>query len=127
MTEIIRYCMSKEEHEGDNVFKVCRPNIMGNPFTYLPKKQTKFKNLIKVKSREDAVRLYEPYFDSMVTTNPTFQAEWDRMFSAYLKYDKIYIGCFCDESEPCHGDIIIKKLRQRAIKQMLNNLSLTNN
>lgn len=125
MAEIIRYCLTSEEHDGENVFKVCRPNIMGNPFTFLPKSKTKCKNLIRVKTRDEAVELYSPYFDAMVKKDKRFKAEFDRMFDAYLKYDVIYIGCFCHKDENCHGDIIAKKLKQRAVKQMLSNLDIT--
>lgn len=116
--------MSTEDHCGENAFEVCMPNIMGNPFTHLPKSITKFKDLIKVKTRDEAIDLYEPYFDSMLKTNENFKAEFDRMYEAYLKYDIVYIGCFCKDNERCHGDIIAKKLKQRAIKQMLQNLNV---
>ena len=124
MAEIIRYCLTSEEHDGENVFKVCRPEIMGNPFTFLPKSKTKYKNLVKVKTRDEAIDLYEPYFDAMIKKDKRFKAEWDKMFDAYLKYDIVYIGCFCSKGERCHGDIIAKKLKQRAIKQMLKNLDI---
>ena len=124
MAEIIRYCLTSEEHDGENVFKVCRPEIMGNPFTFLPKSKTKNKNLVKVKTRDEAMDLYEPYFDAMIKKDKRFKAEWDKMFDAYLKYDTVYIGCFCGKGERCHGDIIAKKLKQRAIKQMLKNLDI---
>lgn len=124
MAEIKRYCMSMEDHYGENAFEVCRPNIMGNPFTHLPKSKTKFKNLIKVKTRDEAVDLYEPYFDSMLRTNEAFRKEFDRMFEAYLNYETVYIGCFCQKGEKCHGDIIAKKLKQRAIKYMLQKLNV---
>lgn len=125
MAEIIRYSLTNEEHEGENAFKVCRPSIMGNPFTHLPKNKTKSKGLVKVKTRDEAVDLYGPYFDAMIKKDKRFKDEWDRMFDAYLKYDTIYIGCFCHKDEKCHGDIIAKKLKQRAIKQMLKNLDIT--
>ena len=95
MAEILRYCLTSEEHNGENVFKVCRPEIMGNPFTFLPKSKTKNKNLVKVKTRDEAIDLYEPYFDAMIKKDKRFKAEWDKMFDAYLKYDTVYIGCFC--------------------------------
>lgn len=122
MSEAIRYCLTKEEHHGENVFNICRPNIMGNPFTHLSK--TKAKNTIKVKSRSEAIKLYAIYFDSMIKSDEEFQKEWKRMFNAYVKFDKIYLGCFCENDEECHGDIIIKKLRQKAVKQMLANLKI---
>ena len=75
MAEIIRYCLTSEEHDGENVFKVCRPEIMGNPFTFLPKSKTKNKNLVKVKTRDEAIDLYEPYFDAMIKNRLNIQLE----------------------------------------------------
>lgn len=120
MAKIIRYCKLNEEHSGENVFDVSRPNIFGNPFTHIKSKETKA--LVKVKTREEAISLYEPYFESMINNNENFRLEWDRMFEMYNKYDVIYIGCYCHLNEECHSDIIIKKLRQRVMKEMIKSV-----
>lgn len=124
MCEIKRYCMSMEDHYGENVFEVCYPNIMGNPFTEVPKSKCKFKNLIKVKDKDEAIKLYEVYFNSMLKINSEFKNEFDRIYSAYLKFDVIYLGCFCKETEVCHSDVIIKKIKQRSVKEILKNLNI---
>lgn len=122
MAKIIRYCKLTEEHNGDNAFDVSRPNIFGNPFTHIKNKETK--SLVKVKTREEAISLYESYFDTMILTNDVFRKEWDRLYEAFHKFDIVYIGCFCKLNESCHGDIIIKKLRQRVVKEMVNKAKL---
>lgn len=124
MSKIIRYCKLTEEHYGDNVFDVSRPNIFGNPYTHIKNKETKAQ--VKVATREEAIRLYDPYFDKMLESEDEvgdlFRAEWDRMYDAYKKYDEIYIGCYCKLDEDCHGDIIRKKLIQRSMKEKLDNI-----
>ena len=124
MAKIIRYCKLKEEHNGPNCFDVSRPNIFGNPYTHIKNKETKA--LIKVQSRDEAIRLYDPYFENMLKDDSEvgdrFRMEWDRMYEAYKTYDDIYIGCFCHENEKCHGDVIAKKLIQRSMKEKLKEL-----
>lgn len=124
MSKVIRYCKLTEEHYGDNVFDVSRPNIFGNPYTHIKNKETKAQ--VKVATREEAIRLYDPYFDKMLESEDEvgdlFRAEWDRMYDAYKKYDEIYIGCYCKLDEDCHGDIIRKKLIQRSMKEKLDNI-----
>lgn len=124
MSKIIRYCKLTEEHYGDNVFDVSRPNIFGNPYTHIKSKETKAQ--VKVATREEAISLYDPYFDAMLKSEDDvgdlFRAEWDRMYEAYKKYDEIYIGCYCKLNEDCHGDIIRKKLIQRSMKEKLDEI-----
>lgn len=120
MAKIIRYCVMEEEHNGENVFKVHRPFPFGNPYTHIKNKETKA--LIKVSSREEAIRLYEPYFDKMVQFDENFKNEWNRLIDAYYNFDTVYIGCYCKLNESCHSDIIIKKLRQYVMKQHIASL-----
>lgn len=127
MAKIIRYCKLQEEHVGDNCFDVSRPNIFGNPYTHIKNRNTLAS--VKVKSREEAIELYSPYFDKMLADNTKygdiFREEWDKMYNAYKTYDEIYLGCFCKLDENCHADIIAKKLQQRSIKEKIAKLRET--
>ena len=124
MAKITRYCKLKEEHSGPNAFDISRPNIFGNPYTHLKNRQTKA--MVKVKNRDEAIDLYDPYFDNVLKdeteVGQRFREEWDRMYEAYKTYDEIFIGCYCHTDERCHGDIIIKKLVQRSMKEKLNKI-----
>ena len=124
MAKITRYCKLKEEHSGPNAFDISRPNIFGNPYTHIKNRQTKA--MVKVKNRDEAIDLYDPYFDNMLKdeteVGQRFREEWDRMYEAYKTYDEIFIGCYCHTDERCHGDIIIKKLVQRSMKEKLNKI-----
>ena len=125
MAKITRYCKLKEEHSGPNAFDISRPNIFGNPYTHIKNRQTKA--MVKVKNRDEAIDLYDPYFDNMLKdeteVGQRFREEWDRMYEAYLKYPTIYIGCYCDvEKQRCHSEVIVKKLVQRSMKEKLKKI-----
>ena len=120
MAVIKRFCVLEEEHNGDNVFLIHRPYIFGNPYTHIKNKETKA--LVTVKDREEAIRLYEPYFDKMLEYDENFKKEWEKLVNAYHNYDEIYIGCYCSLKETCHANIIIKKLNQYILKEYLKKL-----
>lgn len=122
MAKVIRYCIKDETHDGDNNFLIHRPYIFSNPFTHIKDKKTKAKYVVG--SREEAIELYEEYFDTMLETSPKFKAEWDKLYDAYKKYDEIFIGCYCYTNESCHGDIIIEKLKRRSIKDILKSFKM---
>lgn len=120
MSRVIRYCKLEEEHSGENSFDISRPNPLGNPYTHIKSKKTLATYVVK--NRDEAIALYSDYFDYMLRISPKFRDAWDKLYEAYQKYDIIYIGCYCHRNENCHGDIIIKKLKQRAMKEMIDKL-----
>ncbi len=120
MGKITRYCVLKEEHIGENAFRVHRGFILGNPYTHIKNKETKA--LIKVKTREEAIERYKRYFDASLKLNPEFKEEFEKMVDACMKYDEVWIGCYCDINEPCHGDFIVDKLKQECRKRMIKKL-----
>lgn len=120
MAKIIRYCKTQEQHYGDNVFDVSRPNILGNPYTHIKDRETKA--LVKVKNRDEAIDLYGPYFDKMYETDTFFKDEVDRMYEAIKNNNTIYIGCYCKTEERCHSDVIIQKMNQRMMREVLSNI-----
>ena len=120
MAKVIRYSIKNETHTGENNFLIHRPFIFSNPFTHIKDKNTKAKYVVS--SREEAIDLYKDYFDTMLMTSPKFKEEWDKMYEAYKTFDEIYIGCYCRTTEPCHGDVIIEKLKRRSIKEMMEQI-----
>ncbi len=128
MAKIIRYCKANEEHSGDNVFDVCRPSVLGNPYTHIKDRETKA--LIKVKTREDAINLYKKYFNSMMTSTDkeakVFQQAFYKIVEAYKKYDIVYVGCFCKKNESCHADFIVDEVIKSVVKENIKNM-LQNN
>ena len=119
MARAERVCKIDNDMQGDNVFDVSRPNTLSNPFTHIKEKKTLAKRVAK--TREEAIKLYEEYFDRMIAKEDSeFRKEFDRMYDAYLNNDVIYIKCYCKPTENCHGDYIIKKLRQRLVKSKID-------
>lgn len=117
MSQIKRYCVLKEEHEGPNAFRVHRGYILGNPYTYIKNKKTKAE--VAVDTREEAIDRYERYFEQSLKLNPEFKKEFDRMVDVCMRYDVVYVGCYCAMNETCHADYIIKRLRQECNKRMV--------
>ena len=120
MSQIKRYCVLKEEHNGDNAFRVHHGYILGNPYTHIKDKTTKA--MVIVKTREEAIDRYERYFEESLKLNPEFKQEFERMVDACMQYDEIWVGCYCGEQESCHADYIIKRLRQECTKRMIKNV-----
>lgn len=127
MSKINRYCVLKEEHNGENAFRVHRGYILGNPYTHIKNKETKA--MIKVKTRDEAIDRYERYFEQSLKLNPEFKTEFERIVDACMNYEEVWIGCYCELSERCHGDYIIKRVtqecRKRMIQKALENRELT--
>lgn len=120
MTKIRRYCVLEEEHNGENAFKVHRPFKLGNPYTHIKNKQTQA--LVITEDREEAINLYEPYFDTMIKVDKDFKDEFLKIVDACHKFDEIYIGCYCKLNETCHSDIIIKKLNRYLLKETIQKM-----
>ena len=89
MSKIIRYCKTKEEHSGDNSFDICRPYIFGNPYTHIKDRDTLAS--IKVKTRDEAIKAYDAYFDAMLKdeteAGDRFREEWDKMVKRAMEAD----------------------------------------
>lgn len=119
MAKIIRYCLNDESHLGDNAVSVARPSIFGNPYTHIKNRETLA--LIKVKNRDEAIDLYDKYFDVMCQEDESFKQAWDNLYEKYKNNDCLYLGCYCHLDERCHVDVIAKKLRSRGILEMIEN------
>lgn len=110
---IIVYNMHQEEHEGPNSFNISRDSILGNPFTHL-KGNTRAKKVVK--TREDAIRLYSQYFDEVYENDENFKLCIDYIYEKFKNGEDVYLGCYC-APQPCHGDVIKRKLESRLMKE----------
>lgn len=68
-----------------------RPEKWSNPFPIRPDR-----------SREEAVRLFEKW----IRNKPEMLADLDEL-------DGKVLGCWCDEEELCHGDVLIKLIEEK--------------
>lgn len=103
-----------EEYFGDNVYLIHRPYILGNPYTHIRNKETKA--MFIVPTREEAIKRYSHYFDVMYGRNIEFTQVIDEIYSKYRNGEEILLGCYC-HPQPCHGEVIIKKLQSRLLKE----------
>lgn len=114
---IRRFNVMDEEYFGDNVYLIHRPFILSNPYTHIKDKQTKA--MFVVKTREEAIERYSHYYDIMYGKNIKFTQEIDEIYEKYRRGEDILLGCYCSLKEECHGDIIMKKLQGRLVKEKL--------
>ena len=89
-------------------------SILGNPYTHLPVKDTKA--MFQCKTREEAIEKYSEYFDIMYGNNIEFTKIIDEMYEKYKNGEDLFLECYC-KPQPCHGDIIAKKLQEMLIKE----------
>ena len=110
------YNREKEDYSMlDNNYPIYRGvSILGNPYTHLPLKDTKA--MFQCKTREEAIEKYDKYFDIMYGNNIEFTKIIDEMYEKYKNGEDLFLECYC-KPQPCHGDIIAKKLQQRLIKE----------
>ena len=110
------YNREKEDYSMlDNNYPIYRGvSILGNPYTHLPVKDTKA--MFQCKTREEAIEKYSEYFDIMYGNNIEFTKIIDEMYEKYKNGEDLFLECYC-KPQPCHGDIIAKKLQEMLIKE----------
>lgn len=100
-------------------FPIYRGTVLGNPYTHLQLEKTKA--IFKVKNREEAIEKYSEYFDLQYKYNNEFKAMIDLIYDCYVSGKDVYLECYC-KPEPCHGDVIVKKLNQMVIKNKIKEI-----
>lgn len=115
---IIVYNRTKEDHSSNpNNYPIFRgASILGNPYTHIKDRATKAFEIVD--TREEAIELYDRYFDLMYENSQMFKDVIDEIYEKYKSGEDIYLECYCSP-QPCHGDIIKRKLEQRLIKEKI--------
>ena len=115
---IIVYNRGTEDHTmHPNNYPIYRGgSVLGNPYTDKPLKGTLA--VFKAKNREEAIEKYDTYFDTQYGRNKEFTAVIDEIYEKYKNGETIYLECYCAPL-PCHGDIIVKKLQQRLLREKI--------
>ena len=118
---IIVYNRNAEDHGvSPNNYPIFRGgSILGNPFTH--KELGKTKAIFRVRNREEAIERYSDYFDQQYAHNKEFKALVDEIFEKYKSGEEIYLECYCAPL-PCHGDVIAEKLRERVLREKINEI-----
>ncbi len=115
---IIVYNRKNETHsDSRNNFRIYRPFILGNPYSWIDDKETKA--IYKVRNRDEALKAYDHYFDIMYRSNLKFKKAVDYIYERYKSGEDVYLECYC-KPEPCHGDIIKEKLEKRLMKEKID-------
>ncbi len=112
---IFVYNKKTEYHEGPNVYSITRPSILSNPYTHIQDKNRTTARYV-VGTREEAIQMYDHYFDVMYNGNKEFKDKIDEIYEKYKSGQDIYLGCVC-KPLPCHGDIIAKKIMNKFVKE----------
>ena len=115
---IIVYNRTREDHSvNKNNYPIFRGgSVLGNPFTHIKDKTTKA--YCVVDTAEEAIEMYDDYFDLMYEKSVQFKNLVDEIYEKYKNGEDVYLECYC-KPKPCHGDIIKKKLEQRLIKEKI--------
>jgi hypothetical protein len=121
---IIIYNRKNETHEGENNYPIYRPSVLGNPYTDVKDKQTKA--LYLVKSRDEAIKKYDDYFELKYGKDLKFTQIIDEIYEKYKNGETVYLECYCHPL-PCHGDVIVKKLQRRLLKEKIKEANLKKN
>lgn len=118
---IIVYNRTKEDHSASrNNYPIFRPSVLGNPFTHIKNGRTKA--MYVVRDRDEAIDRYSDYFDIMYGSNKAFTSIIDEIYEKYKNGEDVYLECYCNPPQRCHGDVIVEKLRKRLIKEKMNKL-----
>jgi len=118
---IIVYNRLKEDHSSNpNNFPIYRPSVLGNPFSHIKDRNTKAKYVVG--SREEAIARYSDYFDVMYGSNYAFTKVIDEIYEKYKAGEDVFLECYCHPL-PCHGDVIVEKLRKRLIREKMEKLT----
>jgi len=89
-----------------NDIYIGRPSVLGNCFTHL---SSKFPDVIKVATRDEAVAKYKDWLLEQLKTNEAVQNEIAGLVELYQSGQDINLLCWCKQPGKdlaCHGDII---------------------
>lgn len=121
---IIVYNRTREDHSSNpNNYPIFRgASILGNPYTHIKDKATKAFQVVD--SREEAIELYDRYFDLMYENSQMFKDVVDEIYEKYKSGVDVYLECYCGEGtdgkKNCHGEVIKEKLQKRLLKEKIN-------
>lgn len=105
---------NKNNYKGYGVC-VHRPNILGNPYSHLPKSNS----LYKTGSREEAINKCERYLKLHLGTNDEIDNEIVRLCEEYMDVGELHLICFC-RPKRCHADVIAKIVKALVGKETID-------
>lgn len=109
MIRILNRRRKDPELPGLTVY-IGRPSKWGNPYSHKPETLAE----IKVKSREEAVRLYEAHFEELLK-NPDIRRDFDNL-AEQARHGHLNLECWCYPAQ-CHGEVIKQKIESILISE----------
>lgn len=92
---------NKRSYKGKGEY-IGRPSPLGNPYTFVgPDKNCN--------SREEAIALYETWFNQNLKIDGPVKRKFDSLVEHYKTYGELTLICWCSP-KPCHGDVIKQKI-----------------
>lgn len=85
-----------------------RPTPLGNPYSHLDYSKH---DTIWVATRDEAVKLYEPWLQKQWDEYTLAAETMDDMIDQYLTAGQMNLVCWCAPLS-CHGDVIKRKMEE---------------
>lgn len=84
--------------EGYDVL-ICRPSKWGNPFSSKQNSTAKY----KTSTRRESIERYREWI---------LRGEGKYLLDDIHELEGKILGCWCDNNQPCHGDILVELVNQ---------------
>ena len=116
------YSRLKEDYSNHpNNYPIFRgKSVLGNPYTH--KSLSGSLAIYHVNSREEAIQRYDSYFDLQYANNYDFRKVVDEIYEKYKNGEDVYLECYCDGEDNCHGGVIKRKLQKRLLKDKMKEI-----
>lgn len=92
-------CKRVHHRKEDYDVLICRPSKWGNPFSSKQNSTAKY----KVSTRGESIDRYREWI---------LRGEGKYLLDDLHELEGKILGCWCDNNQPCHGDILVELVNQ---------------
>ena len=92
-------CKRVHHKKEDYDILICRPSKWGNPFSSKQNSTAKY----KVLTRGESIERYREWI---------LRGEGKYLLDDLHELEGKILGCWCDNNQPCHGDILVELVNQ---------------
>lgn len=92
-------CKRVHHRKEDYDILICRPSKWGNPFSSKQNSTAKY----KVPTRGESIERYREWI---------LRGEGKYLLDDLHELEGKILGCWCDNNQPCHGDILVELVNQ---------------
>lgn len=92
-------CKRVHHRKEDYDILICRPSKWGNPFSSKQNSTAEY----KVSTRGESIERYREWI---------LRGEGKYLLEDLHELEGKILGCWCDNNQPCHGDILIELVNQ---------------